>query len=547
MGASSPAAMHVDANSMHDYRVLVLAPTTRDGRVSRELLQRADISCASYDAALSVAAEIELGVGALLLTEAAFSDSHFDQLLAALSRQPPWLDVPVVLLCHVGPPTPFYARILDSLRNVTLLERPTSARTLLSSVQAALRARARQYQLRDQIEALRASEAALRDADQRKDVFLATLAHELRNPLAPIRHAAHILGSPRLAPNQLQWAQTVIQRQATHMALLLDDLLDIARITQGKLELKRRSVRLTEIVDAAVEAARPLLDSKNHELTVTLPSEELTIVADPLRLSQILSNLLTNAAKYTDPAGHIELAGEVQDGCTLCLSVKDDGIGITLEALARIFQMFSQIDGAAARAESGLGIGLALVQGLVALHGGTIEASSDGPGKGSRFNVRLPLTASTPIEVPASSADTPMTPIIGRRVLVAEDNRDVADTLAMLLDLAGHEVRVAHGGRAALAIAQAFRPEVAILDIGMPDLSGYKVAEELRRHAWGAGIFLIALSGWGRDSDRRRAFEAGFDRHLSKPVDPEALGALLARKTEAPPASRRIDFSERKH
>lgn len=221
-----------------DYRVLVLAPTLRDARVTQELLERANISSSSCDGAPAIATALGAGVGAILMTDAAFADPHFDKLLEALARQPPWSDIPVVLLCHAGPPLPLAAQMLDRLRNVTLLERPTSARTLLSSVQAAVRARARQYDLREQIEALRASEAALRDADRRKDSFLATLAHELRNPLAPIRTAAQILGSPGLAPEQLQWAQNVIQRQVGHMSLLLNDLLDVARITQGKLELK---------------------------------------------------------------------------------------------------------------------------------------------------------------------------------------------------------------------------------------------------------------------------------------------------------------------
>jgi CheY-like chemotaxis protein len=327
------------------------------------------------------------------------------------------------------------------------------------------------------------------------------------------------------------------------MALLLDDLLDIARITQGKLELKRRRVRLTEVVDAAVEAARPLIESKHHQLTITLPSEEITLNADPLRLSQILSNLLTNAAKYTDPTGHIELVGSLQTGGTLCLSVRDDGIGITRDALARIFQMFAQIDSTAARAEGGLGIGLALVKGLVELHGGRIEAQSDGPGGGSTFTAHLPLTVSALVEAPATGTGTSPDPAIGRRVLVAEDNRDVADTLAMLLDQAGHDVRVAYGGRAALAIAQAFRPEVAILDIGMPSLSGYEVAEELRRQPWGAGIYLVALTGWGGDDDQQRALRAGFNRHLTKPVDPVALDTLLARTAEVRASATNTDLA----
>jgi PAS domain S-box-containing protein len=659
MDTSSPAAMPTEASTTCGYRVLVLAPTRRDRDVTLELLQRANISSVSCEGALFLAAEIEAGVGAILMTDAAFSDPHIVQLLAALSGQPPWSEVPIILLCRTSPPSLVAARVVDSLRNVTVLERPTSSRTLISSVQAALRARARQYQLREQFEALCASEAALRDselqfrtmansipqlawmahadgyihwynrrwyeytgstpqemegwgwqrvhdpqylpkvlerwqasiatgtpfgmefplraadgqyrmfltrvvplngeegqvvqwfgtntdmeeakqtevrlrmteaalrdADHRKDLFLATLAHELRNPLAPIRTAAQILGSPRLAPDQLQWAQHVIQRQVARMALLLDDLLDIARITQGKLELKAERVKLTDVVDSAVEEVRPLLESKNHQLTVTLPSEELALNADPLRLSQILSNLLTNAAKYTDPAGHINLSAGVQNG-TLCLSVKDDGIGIAPQALTRIFEMFSQIDGTAARSEGGLGIGLALVKGLLELHCGTIEARSDGLGRGSEFVVRLPLTAATPAEASATEVDAP--PVAcGRRVMVADDNKDAADALAMLLELSGHEVRVAHRGRAALELAQRFRPDVAIIDIGMPDLSGYEVAKELRRESWGAGICLIALTGWGQDDDRQRAKDAGFDRHMTKPVEAWALEELLS-------------------
>jgi PAS domain S-box-containing protein len=371
------------------------------------------------------------------------------------------------------------------------------------------------------------SQDALRDADRRKDEFLATLAHELRNPLAPIRTAAQILGSPKLAAQQLQWAHNVIQRQVGHMALLLDDLLDIARITRGKLEVRKERVRLTEVVDSAVEAARPLLDGKHHHFSVTLPAAELWLEADPLRLSQVLSNLLTNSAKYTDPAGHIELSVSVQDHL-LCLSVKDDGIGIAPESLNKIFEMFSQVDSASARSEGGLGIGLALVKGIVDLHGGTVGARSAGPGLGSEFTVSLPLAPAEAVAT-ASNPNAPPLAVTGLRVIVADDNKDAADALAMLLELSGHEVRVAHGGRAALSLAQTFRPDVVILDIGMPDLSGYEVAEQLRREPWGESIMLIALTGWGRDDDRQRATAAGFDQHMTKPVDPEKLEALISK------------------
>jgi signal transduction histidine kinase len=364
-----------------------------------------------------------------------------------------------------------------------------------------------------------------REVDRRKDVFLATLAHELRNPLAPIRNAAQVLGSPKLEPKQLQWAQTVIQRQVKHMAWLLDDLLDIARITQGKLELKKQCITLSSVLDSAVEASRPLLDSKKHRFVVSLPSEPVILNADALRLSQIVSNLLTNAAKYTDAGGEISLTGNVENGM-LSLSIKDNGIGIAPESLTGIFMMFSQVAGAAERSEGGLGIGLALVSGLVALHGGTVEARSEGLGRGSEFIVRLAVAE--PNMLVTSPSDSGTSPKIGRRVLVADDNKDAADSLAMILEMAGHEVRVVHDGRAALSLAQTFRPDVALLDIGMPQFNGYEVAKALRREPWGANIYLMALTGWGQEGDRQQAMDAGFDRHLTKPVDPDNLEAAVA-------------------
>jgi len=366
----------------------------------------------------------------------------------------------------------------------------------------------------------------LREHDRRKDEFIATLSHELRNPLAPIRAAAKVIASPQAAPTQVRLAQLIVERQVTHMALLLDDLLDIARITQGKLQLKKETLSLIPVIDAAIEAVRPTLEGKNQQLEVSLPAETILLDADHLRLSQVISNLLMNAAKYSDPGGHIKLKCNVLCD-TLELSIKDDGIGIAPEWMPEIFEMFSQVSSVAGRSEGGLGIGLALVKGIAEMHGGSVEARSRGLGFGSEFIVRLPLAA-RPQVASRFGADPEQAPPARRRILVADDNRDAAESLAMLLEMAGHEVRVAHLGRAALALAQVFRPDTALLDIGMPDLSGYEVAQSLRAEPWAANIRLIALTGWGQDSDRRRALEAGFDHHLIKPVDPDQLAGLIA-------------------
>jgi len=369
----------------------------------------------------------------------------------------------------------------------------------------------------------------LREQDRRKDEFIATLSHELRNPLAPIRAAAKVIASPHAAPAQLRQAQQIVERQVHHMALLLDDLLDIARITQGKLQLKKETLALIPVVDAAVEAVRPTLDGKNQQLELSLPAEAILLEADHLRLSQVISNLLTNAVKYSDPGSRIELRCFVQ-GDMLTLSVKDNGIGIAPESIAGIFEMFSQVDGVAERSAGGLGIGLALVKGITELHGGRVEARSGGLGLGSEFLVHLPLTG-TPQSASRHAIDQDQVPSARRRILIADDNRDAAESLSMLLEMAGHEVRVAHLGRAAVSLAQVFRPDAALLDIGMPDMSGYEVAAALRREPWAEGIMLVALTGWGQDSDRRRALEAGFDHHLIKPVDPDKLASLVSNAT----------------
>ena len=369
------------------------------------------------------------------------------------------------------------------------------------------------------------AEAALREADRRKDEFLATLAHELRNPLAPIRQAALISQSPTATEAQKRWSHDVISRQVQHMSLLLDDLLDVSRITRGTLELRRQPTELAAIVEAAVETARPAIDAKRHELLVDIPSAAVRFSADPLRLAQVLSNLLTNAAKYTDPEGQIRVGAGVSAG-TLTVSVTDSGIGIPPQDIAGVFAMFSQVKSTQDRSEGGLGIGLALAKGLVELHNGTLEAHSRGVGFGSEFIVRLPLThADRQSSQPASEQHGPRSS--SRRVLIADDNRDAAESLAVLLRMDGHEVTLAYDGPQALAVLAHARPEVALLDIGMPGLNGYEVARRVRHGPLGHAVTLIAVTGWGQDRDKAQAREAGFDHHFTKPVDPVRLSELL--------------------
>jgi PAS domain S-box-containing protein len=369
------------------------------------------------------------------------------------------------------------------------------------------------------------AEAALRDTDRRKDEFLATLAHELRNPLAPIRQAALISKSAAATDAQKRWSHDVISRQVQHMSLLLDDLLDISRITRGTLELRTEMTELAAVVDAAVETARPAIDAKRHEFTLELPSEPVLFAGDPLRLAQVLSNLLTNAAKYTDPQGRIRLHA-TSDAGQVTITISDTGVGIPHDALTRVFAMFSQVKSSQDRAEGGLGIGLALAKGLVELHGGSIEARSPGIGRGSDFVVRLPRRSLHPSRM-AQSAAVPTEKPVSRRVLIADDNRDAAESLAMLLRLEGHDVTVVHDGREALATIKDLLPEVALLDIGMPELDGYEVARQVRQESLGRAVTLIAVTGWGQQSDKALALAAGFNHHFTKPVEPERLSQLL--------------------
>jgi PAS domain S-box-containing protein len=371
---------------------------------------------------------------------------------------------------------------------------------------------------------------ALREADRRKDEFLATLAHELRNPLAPIRNALQILKMPRVDAGTVERSLDMMERQVHHLVRMVDDLLDVSRVMRGKIELRRERFELATVVARAVETVQPLVDAQGHQLSVRLPPESLPVEADPVRLAQAVGNLLTNAAKYTEPGGRIWLIAE-RDGGVAVLRVRDTGIGISPAMLPRIFELFVQVDHTSTKAQGGLGIGLTLVKNLVEMHNGTVEAHSEGLGKGSEFVVRLPLSAQGLDRVHDGEAgeqarESPSPS--GYRLMVVDDNQDAANSLAMLLELHGHEVRVAYSGMAALEMTKTYTPGVVFLDIGMPGMDGYEVARRLRQQPGLGNVVLAALTGWGQQADRRRTAEAGFNHHLVKPPEPQAIENVLA-------------------
>jgi two-component system CheB/CheR fusion protein len=371
---------------------------------------------------------------------------------------------------------------------------------------------------------LKKAQEALQEADRRKNEFLATLAHELRNPLAAIRNVTRLLQSREGGTPEARWSGEVVERQVRHLARLVDDLLDVSRITRGKFTLRREPVLLSAVVRSALETSRHAIDEGRHHLRVLVPDEPLFVDGDLTRLAQALENLLSNAAKYTPPGGHIEVAARA-DGGQAILTVTDDGVGIPPSMLSRVFDMFTQVE-APERSSGGLGIGLTLVKRLVEMHGGTVAAHSDGLGRGSRFELRLPLAPPRGEPLHREERLQPMPS--PRRILVVDDNRDAADSLVMLLQGNGHEVQTAYDGEEALRSAAAMRPDIILMDLGLPGLSGYDVARRLRAQPWGNGMMLVALTGWGQEEDRRRSREVGFDLHMVKPLDLEALHEALA-------------------
>jgi PAS domain S-box-containing protein len=383
-------------------------------------------------------------------------------------------------------------------------------------------------------------EAALQEADRRKDQFIALLAHELRNPLAPLRNGLHVMRLAGGDADAIAQARDMMERQLEHMVRLVDDLLDVSRISQNKMELRRSRVLLKDIVSSAVETARPAMETAGHHLTISLPVGPIHLDADLTRLAQVFSNLLTNSAKYTERGGYVWLAAERRGG-EVIVSVRDTGIGIPADALPRIFDMFSQVDRSMERSAGGLGIGLALVKGLVEMHDGTVTAASEGQGKGSTFTVKLSVlgTHTRPLlAAPSNKTESDAGP--RRRILVVDDNRDSANSMAMLLRLRGNDVAMAHDGLEAVQTAEQFRPEVILMDVGMPKLNGYDAARRIREQPWGAPVIIIALTGWGQEGDRALSKEAGCDGHLVKPVSLPDLEKLLT-ELEGPASQKRVE------
>jgi PAS domain S-box-containing protein len=642
----------------HDRKVFVLPPTRRDGDVTCTLLKHAGLDCDVVANAQSLARHMGSSVGAVVLTDAVVNDPGLSSVLDAIERQPQWSDVPVILLTRPDTQSPVDRHRFQKLTNLTLLDRPTSSRALVSAVATAIRARERQYQIRDQLDSLQTADTALREsaermslgvqvaglalaevayatqevrlsaeaarlfgagdqertmsraeflaavhpddrdklaetlwrstdapdtpvaidyrvvwpdgrvrwvsqrhhilknvlgrpvramivaldaterknAERRKDEFLATLAHELRNPLAPIRTGLQALGRSG-GEETAAGIRAIMERQLAQMVRLIDDLLDVSRISSGKVVLQRSRVDLRAIAELAIEASLPFIVAGHHEFKADLPDGPVWVDGDASRLSQVMINLLNNAAKYTAEGGKIRLVLTIDESQAV-VQVIDNGVGIPPEMLTEVFDMFTQVNRTLDRAQGGLGIGLSLVQRLTELQGGSVKADSAGLGSGSTFTVRLPLLAaaeSPPGPQDAEAREESKRPPL--RILVIDDIPDVADVMKMMLDMEGFETQVAYSGATALDIARRFAPDVIFCDIGLPVMDGHEIARRIRADPAIEPATLIALTGWGAEAEVRRTRESGFDFHMVKPVDANALLELLSHIEPRRPAA----------
>jgi signal transduction histidine kinase/CheY-like chemotaxis protein len=506
-----------------DRRLLFLAATSRDAATTDAMLSPLGIQLTVCRTFGTLIEGIRFGCGAVLLSEEAVSSSHNEALRSTLAAQPPWSDLPILLLTRPGADSAESGEAVRTFGNVTLLERPLRLATLVTSVRTALRARERQYQLREHLVERARAEEALRLADRRKDEFLATLGHELRNPLAPLLTALQLLKATGGPDPTIARTSMIMERQISHLVRLVNDLLEVSRITRGLLQVEREPVDLAYVIQSAVDTSRPLIDAAGHTLNVSLPAEPVTVHGDAVRLTQVVANLLTNAAKYTNAGGQVWISVR-KEAKTAIISVRDNGIGIAPDQLASVFEMFTQVDRSSRLAQGGLGIGLTLVRSLVALHGGDVRAHSGGAGTGSEFIVEIPSVGTLAAE---AGRATVLEAFPAERILIVDDNRDSADTLGTLLATLGAIVSVVYTGRAAIDALETFDPSVVILDIGMPEMDGFDTARRIRATAGGPHLLLIALTGWGQDHDKVRARLAGFDHHVVKPPDIDALRELV--------------------
>ncbi len=504
---------------IREQRVLVLAPTGRDGILACQLLASMDVPSLACAGAEELFGEIAAGAGAVILADEALQPEVTVRLLEILREQPPWSDLPLIVFTRGGESSEW---AIESLvpGNATILERPVRLSTLVSAIKAALRARNRQYEVRDLLE-------RQAEADRRKDEFLAMLGHELRNPLAGIRNALFVLDQVGAKDDKAVRQREVILRQTRHLVRMVDDLLDVSRVTLGKIILKRRTVDLKEVAERCLTELGMAAIARSNGLELEVQIEAAAVQGDPVRLEQVICNLLQNAIKYTPRGGRLSLRVEAA-GEEAIVRVRDTGIGIVREALQTIFEPFAQVESSRHHSEGGLGLGLPLVRSLIAMHGGSVEARSDGPGRGSEFVVRLPRAEKEAKAAAFKPKPRLAEPASSLHVLVVEDNLDGRESLRDLLEIWGHRVSLAESGPAGVEMAFSLRPDVALIDIGLPGIDGNEVARRIRSILGEEAISLIAMTGYGQPEDRRRALQAGFDFYLIKPVDPGVLSRLLA-------------------
>ena len=534
-------------NANLETRVLLATATARDGEVTRSLLAAEGLDCTICENLYQLVAELGSGVGAILLTEDAFAAEGLDELLARLAMQPPWSDIPVVVLMRGDRSSPVAARVLGSLRNVTLLERPAPTRSVISAVQAAVRGRERQYQICAQIEdreRLLANERAARadaeHAGRLKDQFLATVSHELRTPLNAILGWSQILRSHNRGDEELDEGLSVIERNARVQAQLIEDLLDMSRIISGKLRLDVQQVDVADITNAAIESVRPAADAREIRLQKVLDSQVGPVRGDPARLQQVVWNLLTNAIKFTPKGGKVQVALQLVNS-HVEISVTDTGMGIKSEFLPYVFERFRQADATTTRRHGGLGLGLAIVKNLVELHGGTVRAISRGEGAGATFIVELPLMVmhenDSRRENPRRSFSTEVSDFLcesaalrGITVLVVDDEEDARRLIMRVLEECKAKVVVAASVAEAIEVFKRERPDVVVSDIGMPNQDGYDFIRRVRAlsESQGGKTPAAALTAFARSEDRTRALRAGYQSHISKPVEPAELVAVIA-------------------